>query len=334
MTRAAIWLLAAGGLLFIGLIVFHGLPAVFSTLAVAGWGLVLVALFHLLPLALDAEAIRVLLDRRAGVHLQRSVALTRWAGESAASLTPGGQIGGPVIMARHLAQGGVAVPEAAAAVTVGTTLQALAQVAFTALGVALLGAHEADRLSPAIRPALLITGAVLGLTLIPFYLMQRRGMYGGIVRWAARFAGRRDWSDLMSRAEAIDAAVETTYRRRRAVVASFMLNFIGWLAGTGEVYLVLVLLKAPVTWRDALMLESLGQAIRAAGFAIPGSLGIQESGYLLLAPLAGLTPSIALALSLAKRARELLLGLPGLLYLHSAERTWRQGRGGRPRGGS
>ena len=77
-----------------------------------------------------------------------------------------------------------------------------------------------------------------------------------------------------------------------------------------------------------MLLESLGQAIRGAAFAIPGSLGVQEGGYLLLAPLVGLPPDAALALSLAKRAREILLGLPGLLYLHFSERT---GNGGAPR---
>jgi len=76
-----------------------------------------------------------------------------------------------------------------------------------------------------------------------------------------------------------------------------------------------------VSWSDALLLESLGQAIRGAAFAIPGALGVQEGGYLLLAPLAGLPSDAALALSLAKRTRELLLGLPGLLYLHLCERA-------------
>ena len=60
MTRPAAWLLSAGVLLFIGVLASQGLPAVVATLALAGWGLVLVALFHLLPLALDAAAIRVL----------------------------------------------------------------------------------------------------------------------------------------------------------------------------------------------------------------------------------------------------------------------------------
>jgi uncharacterized membrane protein YbhN (UPF0104 family) len=59
---------------------------------------------------------------------------------------------------------------------------------------------------------------------------------------------------------------------------------------------------------------------------IPGSLGVQEGGYLLLAPLVGLPPDAALALSLAKRAREILLGLPGLLVLHSSERSWQRRR--------
>jgi hypothetical protein len=100
------------------------------------------------------------------------------------------------------------------------------------------------------------------------------------------------------------------------VALSFVLSLVGWLVGTGEVYLILELLRSPVSWSDALMLESLGQAVRGAGFAIPGALGVQEGGYMLLAPLAGLAPQAGLALSLAKRARELLLGLPGLLFLH------------------
>ena len=89
------------------------------------------------------------------------------------------------------------------------------------------------------------------------------------------------------------------------------MSLVGWLVGTGEVWLALQFLGHPVDWVDALLLESVGQAIRGAAFAIPGSLGVQEGGYLLLAPLVGLPPETALALSLAKRAREIALGLAG-----------------------
>jgi putative membrane protein len=330
MTRAATWLLAAGVLLFIGVLVSQGLPGILATLAVAGWGLLLVAAFHLLPLVLDAEAIRVLLIRSAVPHASREAILTRWAGESATSLTPGGQIGGPVLMARHLAQRGMAMHEAAAAITVSTTLQTLAQIVFALIGVTLLGAHATRLLSPAVRTSLWIAGAALVLTVVPFYFVQRRGLFSRLMRMAMRFSGNRDWSELVSQAEAIDEAVDRAYRRTGRAAWSFVLSLIGWLVGTGEVYLILVLLNSPVSWRDALLLESLGQAIRGAAFAIPGSLGVQEGGYLLLAPLVGLTPNAALALSLAKRTREILLGLPGLLYLHLWERSVQRRRAALP----
>ncbi len=335
MTRAAIWLLTAGALLFIGVLISQGLPAVFATLAVAGWGLGWVALFHLLPLALDAEAIRVLFDRAplqtsdAAVDAPetspeplgpRATLLARWVGESATSLAPGGQIGGPVIMARHLAQRGLPLGQAAAAITVSTTLQSLAQILFALMGVALLGLHASELLQSSVRNALWIAGAVLVLTVVPFYFVQRRGLYSGAMRAMARFAGQRDWSALVSHAQATDVAVAKLYAQKRRTAACFVLNLIGWLVGTGEVYLILQLLHSPVGWREAFLLESLGQAIRGAGFAIPGSLGVQEGGYLLLAPLAHLSPQTALALSLAKRAREMVLGVPGMLYLHLAER--------------
>ncbi len=123
---------------------------------------------------------------------------------------------------------------------------------------------------------------------------------------------------MQSQAEAIDVCVDSTYNRVGPVASSFLLSLVGWFVGTGEVYLIALLLGTPVSWSNALLLESVGQAVRGAGFAIPGALGVQEGGYLLLAPFAGLTPSAGLALSLAKRTRELLLGVPGLLYLRLA----------------
>ena len=58
MTRAAIWLFTAGALLFIGVLVSQGFSAVFATLAAAGWGLLWVALFHLLPLSFHLVLLR------------------------------------------------------------------------------------------------------------------------------------------------------------------------------------------------------------------------------------------------------------------------------------
>jgi putative membrane protein len=317
MTRTASWLLSIGVLLFVGVLLSQDLPAILATLGHAGWGLLLVALFHLLPLVIDAMAICVLIERAQSAHPLRDSLLARWVGESANSLMPAGQIGGPVLMARHLAQRGLALEEAAAAITVSTTLQTFAQIAFALLGIVVLG--QTTHFSPAaMRSAALIASAFLAIQVGGFYLVQRRGLFSKLMNAVRRFSRKRDWSQWVAQAQAIDLAVQGTYRRNGAVTASFLLSLVGWIAGTGEVFLIARFLGTPVSWRDAFVLESLGQAIRGAGFAIPGALGVQEGGYLLLAPLAGLAPNAALALSLAKRARELLLGLPGLLYLRFA----------------
>jgi putative membrane protein len=326
MTRTGSWLLSAGALLFVAVLATHGLPTVLSTLALAGWGLLLVALFHLLPLALDAASIRVLMQPHALSAPWRAALLARWAGESVNTMMPGGQLGGPVMMVRDLSRRGMALAQAAAAITVSTTFQALGQVLFALCGLGLLGARASPSALHAIRAPLLLTGGLLALCLTGFYLAQRRGMFRRLTRTGARLFGRHDWSERITQADAIDQAVQQTHRRRGAVAASFLLGVAGWLVGTAEVYLILLLLRSQVSWRDAMLLESLGQAIRGAAFAIPGALGVQEGGYLLLAPLVGLSAETALALSLAKRARELLLGVPGLLYLHLAERDWRRRR--------
>jgi putative membrane protein len=316
MTRAATLLLSAGVLLFIGLLASQGLPAIIATLSIAGWGLTLVALFHLLPLLIDAAAIRVLFHRGAAGSSLRDALLTRWAGESANSLMPAGQIGGPVLMARHLSHRGMPLDEASAAITVSTTMQTFSQIAFAVFGVALLGAQTSHISEHGLRTSSLIASAVLGVQVVGFYLMQRRGLFGKLTRLARRFSRKRDWSKTLARAESIDSAVRATYQRGGLVLASFLLNLVGWVVGTGEVFLILRLLGHETSWLNSLLLESLGQAIRGAAFAIPGALGVQEGGYLLLAPIAGLSPETALALSLAKRAREILLGVPGLIYLH------------------
>jgi len=87
----------------------------------------------------------------------------------------------------------------------------------------------------------------------------------------------------------------------------------GWISGTAEVWLILFFLGHPVTLSEAFILESLGQAARSAGFMVPGGLGVQEGGLLLVGGQLGLTPELALSLSLVKRGRELLIGVPGLI---------------------
>src|SRR2546421_547394 len=71
----------------------------------------------------------------------------------------------------------------------------------------------------------------------------------------------------------------------------------------------------------ALVMDRLVGAIRAVVFLVPGALGVQEGGYVLLCALFGLPPGAALALSLARRGRAVLIAAPVLLSWE-----WREGR--------
>jgi len=77
------------------------------------------------------------------------------------------------------------------------------------------------------------------------------------------------------------------------------------------------------------MLESLGNAVRGAAFAVPGALGVQEGGFILLGSQLGLDAETSLALSLVKRFRELVFGLPGLVVWQATlgHHLWRRKRG-------
>jgi uncharacterized membrane protein YbhN (UPF0104 family) len=56
---------------------------------------------------------------------------------------------------------------------------------------------------------------------------------------------------------------------------------------------------------------------------VPGGLGTQEAGFVLFGSAVGLAPQAALALSLARRMRQVLLGLPALLSWYWTERRGR-----------
>ncbi len=52
---------------------------------------------------------------------------------------------------------------------------------------------------------------------------------------------------------------------------------------------------------------------------LPAGLGVQEGGFVVLGMTLGFGPEVGLVLSLAKRFRELLVGLPGLVAWHLLE---------------
>ncbi len=289
----------------------HGVTAI-------GWWLIAIFAWHAVPLTLDARAWQLLFSRRPALP---PLLAAIWIGEGVNGLFPIPHLGeiARARIARHAAQPG----EAAATVVVDLTLSISTELVFALIGVTLLS-MVSSKLG-AVR-VLAPAGAVVAGSALIFYLLQRAGLFALAVRIAHR------WSDAARRlfdvdsASALDAAVQGIYQRRRPLIQSAAWRLAGWLAGSGETWLVFYALGQPIGIGEAIVIESLGHAARTAAFVIPGGLGVQDGALLLLGSAMGLGPEAGLVLALTKRLREMALGLPALAtgYFLFARRLLRQ----------
>jgi uncharacterized membrane protein YbhN (UPF0104 family) len=119
--------------------------------------------------------------------------------------------------------------------------------------------------------------------------------------------------------EGLHKALIDCYRSPRRVALAALWQMVSWLLGGVEVCLALHFLGRDVGIGAGLIIESLGQALKAVGFAVPGALGVQEGGYIVICQALGLAPELAIALSLMKRLREVTLGVPGLIFWQRTE---------------
>lgn len=294
--------------LFTAIVAYQGVRDVAATLAVAGVGLVWIAVVHTAPLLASALGWRTLFGD--GRPPFRAFLRARWIAESINQLLPAFQLGGNLVRAQLLARRGVAGALAGASVVVDITLHLLGQLLFTILGLCLLLAHVGgERLAGPVVAGIVVTTA----TVATFYAVQRRGIFGAAARRIAGFLRSPDWAGLSSSAEAMDLAIQDLYGERRRLAVSSVWHVLSWLLGAGEIWLAARLLGHPVDLGTALVIESLGEALRTAAFPVPGALGVQEGGFLLLGRAFGFAPDLSIALSLTKRVRELLLGIPGLI---------------------
>jgi uncharacterized membrane protein YbhN (UPF0104 family) len=134
--------------------------------------------------------------------------------------------------------------------------------------------------------------------------LVERGLGPLVRRWLRTVPG----SDLR-----LHDSLQAIYADRLAISVAFLLHEFAWLLGALEIWIALRLMGVPVSVIEAVILESLSQALRAAAFLVPSGLGIQEGGFIALGALFGVPPEAALAMSFVKRVPDLAIGLPGLL---------------------
>lgn len=315
MNRAGRWMALAGLALAVVLCVGDGIGPIVQLLLAAGGSLLLAALAHVAPMLINARAWQMLFPEALRPSSRLMFAAT-WVRESVNGLLPVARIGGEIAGYRVLA-GGRNVA-AAAALIVDMVVCLFSQGVFCLVGVGLLiGTRPATPFA-----ARLVLGvALLVGASIAIAILQHSGVAARLIGLAGRRLAER-WPAIVeqsARVELVEAAARGIYGHRRGMLACLGLQFLGCLAGAIEVWLALHFLGRTVSFADAVILEAIVQAISSVAFIVPGALGVQEGGFLVVGAALGIDGPTSLALAAVRRLRDLVVFFPGLLVWHWSE---------------
>ena len=297
-----------GFLLAVFLIVSQGTTSVLGALASVGIGALWITLIRCLQVFAAGWAWWTLIPNGSREMLEACLGL-RYVREAINTLLPVAQIGGELVGARLLTRWHVDGGLAGATVLVDLLIQTATLVVFSALGVLLLAllGGQAELIFWISLGLLVMGSAVTG-----FFLAQRMGGFRLLEHALLRLAETSRWIMFGGLAN-LHHGLEVIHGRRGAIAVAALVHLIVWFIGALEIWIALAYLGYPVGYMEALAIESLGQAVRAAGFLIPAGLGVQEGGFVGICAVVGIPAPSAIALSLVKRVPEVVLGLPGLL---------------------
>jgi len=195
------------------------------------------------------------------------------------------------------------------------TLEMVTQILFTLTGVILLLVSVGDSgIATGVFTGVLVASAVMA----GLFAAMRWGLAATVENALLRFGRWVGWAGA-AQVEGLNLALLGCYRHPGRVAQSGLWHMLSWLLGGVEVCLALHLLGSDVGIGTGLVVESLGQAAKAMGFAVPGAIGVQEGGYVIVCGAFGLTADLAIALSLLKRLREVVLGIPALIVWQHCE---------------
>ena len=312
MKRLTVAVAILGILLGTVLVGYFGFAEVGHALFAVGWlGFLAIVAYHLAGIAFLGFCWYLLAPDAAPL---RAFLWGRLIRDSGSEVLPLSQLGGFVMGARATMLMGVGSAVAVASTIVDVTLEVLGQLGYTAIGLGILAELRPE--TPLIGETAI--GIAVGLAAVMgFIAVQRRG--SRLVERALWRVARRWSRGAAAAVRPIHDELAAIYRRRGALLLASLLHLASWVASSVEAWFALHLMGADPGIAAVVVLESLLYAIRSVAFAVPNAVGVQEGAYIMLGAGFGLTPEIALALSLLKRARDIVIGVPALLAWQAIE---------------
>ncbi len=300
--------LLAGASILAAVVLYAGAGAIVRALAGLGFaGLLILVLAHLPIEALMGLSWRLAAGEAPPASRRRFI-WARLVRDAAAETLPFSQVGGFVFGVRALRSSGVNALKAVLSMSVDLVIELTAKLPYVAAGLlALLALAPASALQ---KPMEIGLGVTLGAVAAALLMGRRAGAtFESVVRRAAA-----RWPVLASLRELhlqgdIDGALGDILRPRRRLWGALALHTLCWFLGAAELWLVFALLGRPVGVLDALVIDAVVAGLRTFVFMVPAAAGVQEASYVLAGAVFGIPPAVAVAASLARRARDLTLGV-------------------------
>ena len=315
MTRLSAVLFLVGAGVLVWLVLHIGLPTLAGELHKLGANLLWVLLPSVAMYFFEALGWRVTLGRHARKIGFGRLFLIRMAGEAVNFTTPAAYLGGEPMKAYLLSRYSVPLVDGLASVVTAKTIMTLAEILFILMGIGLaLGLLNR---SGEVISAAFISLAILALGAGLFLAVQRRGLFVGLLRVLEHIGLRIAW--LKTREHkliALDEAISRFYAQDKLGFAyAFLLFFLGWAVESAEVYLILYFLGQPIDMVTAFALAALAEFVKSGTAFIPGSIGGQEAGTLVLLVAFGYTEGVGIAFAIVRRVREIFWIAFGLVAL-------------------
>lgn len=291
---------------------WFGFDRVVAAMMSVGWGgFGAFAACQLLLFGILGLAWTVLIPR---AGLFGTVTWARMVRDAAANCLPFAVPGGVIAGAQSLASAGISWSLALGSSVVDLTAEFLGQIAFVALGLALLLARVPGS-GLALPVGIALVAAIVGGGSFVWLQLGAGGIFRAL---GARIAGDR-LAGASARFDLLQAELSGLYRRSARLALGTTIHLLGWI-GTGMAgWVGYRLLGANIDLAAVLSIESLVQVVLTGAFLIPGAIGVQEAGYASIGAVFGLPPELSLALSLLRRARDLAFGIPILLIWQLTE---------------
>ena len=314
------YLLSALGLLTLIFLVWHiGPGKIYQAAAHVGSGALLVILIpSFMMYVFEAYGWKLTLGSSGtGIPFWKLFAI-RTAGEVVNMTTPTAYVGGEPLKAYLLQRHDIPMVEGLASVVIAKTIMTLAQVLFILVGIALafwiLGAEGS---SGEIVAAGLLSAALLLFGVAIFIFVQKRGLFTLILQTFRRVGLRVAFLETREeRLRSLDEIILNFYAQHRSTFyASTALYLLGWLSEALEVYVIVLYLGGATHVLSAVSIGALSVLIKGGTFFIPGSLGAQDGGNLLLLNAFGYSDLAGITFALLRRFRELVWIGIGLLCL-------------------